>query len=532
MTQRGEVQGDQPTPGQQAPGVKQPLYLSIDQGGHASRVIVFDQAGRMVAEAHRSVAVSRPRPDRVEQDADALVASVQAALGECLQTLGARCRDIVAAGLVTQRSNIVCWDRDNGRALSPAISWQDRRGQPWLQDFVPHTERIRRITGLLPSAHYGASKIHWCLEQLEAVAAARRQGTLVCGPLASFLLFRLLKERPLVVDSVNASRTLLWDRRTRQWSDELLGLFGLAADYLPRCVPNRHDFGSLAVTDGFSIPLSIPLTVCSGDQSAALFAMGMPAVGCAYLNMGTGAFLQCVTPPEQVLPARLLQSVVWHEPGALLQVLEATVNGAGSALTLVEKELGISARQAQNQAAHWLATADRIPLYLNGVSGLGSPFWRADFVSRFVGDEAETAEPGAKWVAVLESILFLLRINLEELGNEAVDVQQIVLSGGLSVLDGLCQRLADLSGLPVERLVQREASAQGLAFLLASPPATPVTEGADVAEDWVTDHGFAGDWAAENVCERFAPAANPALLDRYACWRRALQAELDRTPAS
>lgn len=531
MTQRGELQGEQPTPGQQAPGVTQPLYLSIDQGGHASRVIVFDQAGRMVAQAHRSVEVSRPQPDRVEQDADALLASVQAALGECLQTLGTRCRDIVAAGLVTQRSNIVCWDRDSGRALSPAISWQDRRGQSWLQDFAPHTERIRRITGLLPSAHYGVSKIHWCLQELEAVAAARGQGTLACGPLASFLLFRLLRERPLLVDSVNASRTLLWERRTRQWSDELLGLFGLAADYLPRCVPNRHAFGSLVAADG----LSIPLTVCSGDQSAALFATGTPAAGCAYLNMGTGAFLQCLTPAEQALPARLLQSVVWHEPGTLLQVLEATVNGAGSALALVEKGLGFSPRQAQNQAAHWLATADRIPLYLNGVSGLGSPFWRADFVSRFVGDGAETAEPGAKWVAVMESILFLLCINLEELGSEGVDVQQIVLSGGLSVLDGLCQRLADVSGLPVERLVQSEASAQGLAFLLASPLVTPVAEGGQgsgVAEDWVADHWLAGNWATENRRERFAPAANPALLDRYARWRCALEAALDRTSAS
>ena len=326
-----------------------PLFLAIDQGVHASRVMVFDQSGRKVVEARQMVEVSHPKPDWVEQDADALVQSVQSALGEALDKLGARRQFLVAAGLVTQRSNIVCWNRNTGHALSPAISWQDRRAQEWMQPFDEHADTIRQITGLVPSAHYGASKIHWCLEQLKEVAAARAQGTLACGPLASFLLFRLLKEKPFVVDSVNASRTLLWDRTSHDWSTELLSLFCLDAGYLPRCVPNHYAFGHLNI-DG----QTIPLTVCSGDQSAVLFSLGVPKPGDAYLNMGTGAFMQCVLPRKQnqKAPPHLLQSVVWDTGGEAMQVIEATVNGAGSALSVMEETLGISTEEPQIGRAH------------------------------------------------------------------------------------------------------------------------------------------------------------------------------------
>lgn len=515
MTEWHEGQGKQ-----QESGTEAPLFLTIDQGGHASRVIVFDQTGEKIVEARQTVGISYPQPNWAEQDAEALVVSVQSALSDALQELGERRQHIVSAGLVTQRSNIVCWDRDTGRALSPAISWQDRRAHAWLQTFKLQTENIRHITGLQPTAHYGVSKIHWCLEHLEEVAEAQVRGTLGCGPLASFLLFRLLKEQPFVVDSVNASRTLLWDRQIQQWSDELLGLFGLETSYLPTGVPNQYDFGNLAF-DEFpvslsapsSVPFSIPLTVCSGDQSAALFSTGMPNENCAYINMGTGAFIQCIS--KKALPARLLQSVVWNEPGECLQVMEATVNGAGSALTVVENELGFSSQQAQSQYAHWLATVSDIPLYLNGVSGLGSPFWWPDFVSRFVDDKLIESKAESKLVAVMESILFLVQVNLEELKKERVDVQKIVISGGLSVLDELCQRLADVSGLLVKRPKQSEATAKGLAFLLMKT----FSSGAEII------------WGIESSVDVFTPKENSALLERYQNWHHALHAELAKKKA-
>ncbi len=445
--------------------------------------------------------MKQPQPDWVEQDADEIALSIYRALEDVAGQLGTRCQHIRIAGLATQRSNVVCWDRETGAALSPAISWQDRRAQCWMQPFSDQRAKIRNLTGLLPSVHYGVSKIHWCLEQLAGVKTARNKGTLACGPLASFLLFRLLKNNPFVVDSVNASRTLLWDWRQRHWSADLLKMFGLADEYLPQCVANCHPFGELDIGN-----VSIPMTVCTGDQSAALFAGGKPETGTAYINIGTGAFLQCVMPltkttAENPAQARLLRSVVWDGGDDSIQVLEATVNGAGSALLAEADKLGISVENAQQQYIHWLATAKNIPLYLNGVSGLGSPFWLPQFPSQFIGPHASNAQPSEKMVAVLESIVFLLCLNLEEMHYAGVSLQRIMISGGLSVLDSLCQRLADISQLPVERSPQTEATAKGLAYLLVNPE-----------QAWVS--------ANEIFC--FVPQNNVALNERYQHWHHAL----------
>ena len=480
------------------------LYLAIDQGGHASRVMVFNVMGEVVAQAIRKVAVFRPQPDWVEQDGDALESSIREALDEVAGILGDKCKAIVAAGLATQRSNVVCWDRKTGKVLSPVISWQDRRAYQWMRQFDKYARRIRTITGLLPTAHYGVSKLVWCLENLPEVRNAHSKEVLAWGPLSSFLLFRLLSEQPMLVDPANASRTLLWDMKQCGWSEELLTLFGITSDNLPESVPSRYNFGSLDVGE-----FKVPLTVSTGDQSAALFAFGKPGVGVANINIGTGAFLQSVfddigEPPSESHD-RLLRSVVWSDSNNSIVVSEATVNGAGSAVQLVENDLGISSSTVQESLPDWLASEKNIPLYLNGVSGLGAPFWVPDFVSRFVGE----SEPSGKIVAVIESIVFLLQVNLEEMQANKIKLHQIIVAGGLSVLDGLCQRLADLSGLPVSRPRQFESTSKGLAFLIS---------------------GRGQPWQAEEAnnlkSDSFKPVSNETLAQRYRSWRKELDKEL------
>src|SRR4030095_11609205 len=137
----------------------------------------------------------------------------------------ARARDIVAAGLACQRSTVVCWDRADGRALSPALSWQDRREAGFLEQLSDRAGWIRERTGLVLSPHYGANKLRWCLETLPEVRAAAASDRLAAGPLASFLASRLLPEQPVCVDPSNAARTLLFDPATQDWVPELLDAF-------------------------------------------------------------------------------------------------------------------------------------------------------------------------------------------------------------------------------------------------------------------------------------------------------------------
>ncbi len=465
------------------------LWLALDLGGHAARAIAFDATGSAVEEGRAPIETFRSGTDRVEHDADAVAQAVADAVARVASALGPRAAHVAAAGLATQRSTIACWDRESGRALTPVISWQDRRAAAWMERCTEHAGEVRSATGLVLSPHYGASKLRWCLDNVPRVREAHAQGRLAFGPVASFLLHRILDERPIVADPANASRTLLFDADRRDWSPRLLDLFGVPREALPRCVPSLHAYGTLAVG-----AKRVPLTVCTGDQSAALFGGGTPREDTAYVNVGTGAFVQCVAGFARAEAPRLLASVVWQEGERATYVMEGTVNGAGSALDQVGRELGLSTGEVEAGARAWMGAAGEPPIFLNGVSGLGSPYWVPRFASRFVGDGA----PQEKIVAVLESVVFLLKVNLDEMRASRSGLSRVLITGGISALDGFCRRLADLSGGPVERPAFQEASARGLAFLVAGRPA---------------------GWAWPVPVARFRPSPDAPLAGRFQRWR-------------
>jgi len=469
-------------------------YLALDQGGHASRAILFDAAGEKLDEAFAPIATHRDADgDIVEHDPAELIDSLR----RVIAGVGARARaaghDIVAAGLATQRSSMACWSRSTGTALSPVISWQDRRNAAWLQMLEPRRGWIRERTGLVLTPHYGASKMRWCLDHLPAVRAAAAAGELVMGPLASFIVFSLTREHALLADPANASRTQLWDPRRQDWSEDLLALFGLPRAALPACVTSRHAFGTLEVA---GVP--VPLTVVTGDQSAVPFAFGALDPAAAYVNAGTGAFAQRALRDQLPDAPRLLASVVWSDAAGVDYMLEGTVNGAGSAFEWLAAREGLPA-EALIAAAEAQAPGGAPPLFLNGVSGLGAPYWVSGFEPRFVG----AGSPAARALAVLESIVFLLVVNLDELRAHGPPLRRIVLTGGLAASRLFCQRLADLSGLPVWRSDEPEATGRGLAWLTAGRQDAWPVAGTD-----------------------FLPQADALLVARFTRWRAALEAAL------
>ena len=460
--------------------------LALDQGSHSSRAVLFDAVGAPVASAHVPVGSHREGDDRVEQEPWELLQSLRTAALDACDAEAARGRPIRGAGLATQRSTIVCWERSTGRALTQAISWQDRRNAVLLERMRHLASRVREITGLPLSPHYGASKLRWCLDHVSAVQHAAAAQDVALGPLSSYLVQGLVHDRTAVVDPANASRTLLFDPTTLDWSPELLGLFDLSREQLPLCVPTWHRYGPLVVAER-----RIPLEACTGDQSAAAFAFGTPDPSIAMINIGTGAFVQRVAPADAPLPDGLLRSVLCSDGTTALRSQEGTVNGAGSAIEWLRSRVGLDVDRAL--AAPAQSSPHDPPLFMNGVGGLGSPFWQPDFPIEFVGDGDDVAQ----LAAVVESIAFLLCVNLETLRHSAT-LQRIRVSGGLSRSDVLCRNLADLSGLPVERYVVAEATARGVAFLAAGRPAS---------------------WRPLPIERVFTPSGAVALVARFSRWR-------------
>jgi glycerol kinase len=458
-------------------------YLALDQGGHAGRAIAFDREGHRLAQATIDVPTQQPAPDRYEQDPQAVVDSLERAAILVVRKL--KDQTCLGAGLATQRSSIACWDRETGQALSPVISWRDTRNASALAALDLDESRLHEITGLRSSAHYGASKLRWCLDNIPAVRRAYESDRLAWGPLASFLVFRLTREKTLATDPVNASRTLLWEPGCRRWSSELADLFGVPLTPLPPGMPEDSHFGHLKVCT------KIALLRCTGDQAAAIHSQGTPTGHDVIVNAGTGAFvLQPANWPNT--SHGVLTSVVAGNESGLSFALEGTVNGAGSALKSEAGRLAIDKWQSVLETQD--SDLSTIPAFLNGHSGLGSPWWIPDFESRHIGNGG----PIERLIAVIESIVFMLQTNLEAFAGHASAPQRIIASGGVSKGDAFCRKLANLSGLPVIRHRISEATAQGLAWLLT---------------------GVESPWPPESPPERFEPESDGALWERYEHWK-------------
>ncbi|MGE5639518.1 MAG: FGGY family carbohydrate kinase [Clostridia bacterium] len=467
-----------------------PLYLAIDQGTHASRAIVLDGRGGIVASGEKAIGLVRPQPDWAEQDPDEVVQSVRDAIAQAMRSLkGGR---VAAAGLASQRASAVCWDRRDGRALSPIFSWQDRRAHVWIDELQPaHGEAVHAKTGLFLSPHYGASKLRWALDHLPAVRQAAEAGTLAWGPMASFLAFRLLEERPLLADPQCAARTQLWNLRTRDWDPGLLALFGLPGGFLPRSFRTCGPWGALDAGGD-----KVPLAAVNGDQSAAVFAFGRPEADTAYVNVGTSAFVQRALERFPGVVPRQLTGIILDDGERTIYMVEGNVNGAGTALEWFAREFSLP--RFQEQLPEYLENHGSVPLFLNGIAGLGGPFWKAEFDSRFVG-EGGVRE---KAVALVESIAFLLQANIDHMAAHVPAPKRIRMSGGLSRIEGLCRRMASVSGLPVHRRDDPEATARGIAYLAAGQPA---------------------GWDPGGEEDVFAPEADEALRSRYRRWRELMR---------
>jgi len=471
------------------------LYLCIDQGGHASRAIIFNHNGEMVTSAYSEVETQYPAKHYVELNAEDVIDSINNSVKKVLENIGDKKDLIISAGLATQRSNIVCWNKKTGKALSPIISWQDRRNTDWLDQFNNQNEHIHKITGLFLSPHYGASKLRWCIDHIPEVKEALDNDTLAFGPMASFIIFRLVKEKFLLADPVNASRTQLWNLKTHHWDDELLKLFDIPLSALPHCVPSMHHYGTIEVED-----LNIPLRLVTGDQSAAIYAYGHLQPDTAYVNTGTGAFVSRSSGPLALYSRRLLTSLIFRDSEIKGDsqnhfVLEGTINGAGSALDWLAKQYPDT--NIYKHLSEWLNDIETPPLFLNGVSGLASPFWLPNFISKF----NRQANVNEKAVAVIESIVFLLKACLDEMSKLSSPPEQIQISGGLASINGLNQRLADLSGLPVYCPTDCEATSRGTAYLLAGQPSPSC-------------------WPEEEEGAWFKPEENTELSKRYNEWMK------------
>lgn len=268
--------------------------VGLDQGTTTTRAIVFDDQGNERGRSQLEHLQIYPRPGWAEHDALEILANSRRVLAEAIASAGITSSDVVALGIDNQTETTVLWDRKTGKPISNAITWQDTRGDVIL-DALPLdgklAARVADETLVVPNDYFSATKIRWLLDNVPGANEMARDGRLAFGGMESWLCWNFTGGTTggvHVTDVSNASRTLLMDMRTLEWSEAALEFFGIPASLLPRIVPTSGYVGAMAEGE----PLSgVAITALMGDQQAATFGQVAFEVGDAKCTYGTGNFL-------------------------------------------------------------------------------------------------------------------------------------------------------------------------------------------------------------------------------------------------
>ena len=434
------------------------ILLALDQGTSSTRCVAFDRELRELGRGSVPIASSYPAAGFVEQDPAALAASALEAIEGALAAAGTRGDDVAALAIANQTETFVIWERASGRPIHPAIVWQDRRSAAACQALADagHEPLVRARTGLELDATFPASKIRWLLEHVPGAMRAAEAGELAYGDVASWLAYSLTGGETHATDTGNAGRSMLCGLAGTGWDGELLDLFGVPASLLPTIADSDSVFGQTRS--------GLPLVGMLGDQQASLFGQHCFEPGQAKVTLGTGGFLLVQAGSEPPSPPDgVLASPAWRREGVTSYALEGFVPVAGAAIDWLV-EIGVLDGAGSLDGLISTVSADELEvLFVPALQGLGTPSWRAGARGTLVGVSRATSRAEIAR-ATVDGVLHQIVDGIDAIARER-PIESIRLDGGLSRSAYVVQRLADLSGVPIERAGRSDSTAVGAALL-------------------------------------------------------------------
>ncbi len=486
------------------------FVLAIDQGTTSSRAMVFGPDCEPLALSQRELPQIFPAGGWVEHDPEFIWSDTLGVCRRALAKAGLGAGDLAGIGITNQRETTLLWERGSGRPLANAIVWQDRRTADYCRRLrrQGRQQAIQAKTGLLIDPYFSASKLAWLLEHLPGARRRAERGELAFGTVDSYLLYRLSGGAVHATDATNASRTMLYDIHAGRWDPELLELFGVPEAVLPEVRDNCADFGATAPE---LLGGAVPVLAMAGDQQAALVGQACLQPGMTKSTYGTGCFALLNCGPKATPSAnRLLTTIAYRLAGHTSYAIEGSIFVAGAAIQWLRDGLGII-DHASESMDHAGSLADNGGVYLvPAFTGLGAPHWDPEARGAVLGLTRDTTRSHLVRAA-LEAQAYQTRDLLQAMAlDSGREISVLRVDGGMVANDWMCQFLADVTGIVVERPRVTETTALGAALLAGLQ-----------AGLHDSPQALARLWRAERV---FEPGMDPSRREElYAGWTQAVR---------
>ncbi len=459
---------------------------ALDLGTSGCRAIIFDIAGSILASDYQEWNSYYPTPSSVEQDANIWWESIKKTIDTAIKKSGIDKTEIVSLSVTNQRETIVPVGK-NGEALSKAIVWQDRRTTEQVE-FIKNkigVNKIYDITGLTIDPYFSATKILWFKDNKPEIYNKTHKFLLV----SDFIIHKLTGQ--FCTDFSNASRTMLFDINKLKYSDKIASELELDLDKMPEAVESGVDIGEINC-DETSFDKKTLVITGAGDQQSAALGVGVVAPGEMKCTTGTGSFILAYLNMPKFDPEKRVLCSCGAIPGTWVQ--ESAIFSTGSILKWFRDEIGyeerIKAEKDQDPYEIITSEAEKSPIGANGILliphfiGAGAPHWNP-YAKGVIFGLSLGHQRKDLYRAVLESVTFEIRKNIEVFKELGIEPKELKLTGGGSRSNFWNQIMADVLGIKCVRNIVEEATSLGAAILAAA--------GAGIFPDIAK--------AAENICK-------------------------------
>ena len=469
--------------------------LGIDQGTTQTTAVIVDEQGEMIEKNSAQLPARFPQAGWVEQDPADIVRTVRQACAPLLNKY-----EITAAGFDNQGETFIVWDVDTGEPVTPAIVWQDTRGQTVCDTLASRVDpdALRQKTGLLLDSYFSAPKLKWVFENYPEIREKAHNGKLLFGTTETWVLWKLTNGSLHVTDPSTASRTLLFDMNNFEWDEDLLKLFDVPRSMLPEVKPSAGYIGDVDFGDGRALPLYAMLV----DQQAALFGQACFNAGEMKCSFGTGSFLLMnIGDKPRLSDHGLLTTVGWKFGNHSAYAFDGGIFVTGSAVQWLRDNLkAIPDSPSSHDAA--IRSNDSGVVVVPALQGLAAPHWRTDVRGAMFGlNRSTTSDDIVR--ATLDGIACRVYEVVTAMAQDAGQhPPHLKVDGGPSGNPYLMQMIADLLNLEVRVSAALEATAIGIANLAGVSALE--TSFDDLAKNWKAETSYRSNMINEDRAIKLA----------------------------
>lgn len=433
------------------------LYIGIDLGTSAVKLLAMDEKGKIVNIVSREYPICFPQPGWSEQNPEDWYDMTLDGLNELLN----QCDRSQVAGVSFggQMHGLVSLDAAD-QVIRPAILWNDGRTakQTEYLNEVVGKETLSRYTANIAFAGFTAPKLLWMKEN-EPHNFSRIAKIMLPK---DYLVYRL--SGAFCTDYSDASGTLLLDVRRRRWSKEMLDICSLRPEQLPELHESYEPVGTLKpeIARKLGIPETVKIVAGAGDNAAAAVGTGTVGDGRCNISLGTSGtiFISSRTfgvDKHNALHAFDHADGAYHLMGCMLSA--ASCNKWWMDEILRTKDYG-------SEQAEIAGLGENRVFFLPYLMGERSPHNNPDARAVFFGMSMDTTREDMTQ-AVLEGVCFALRDSLEVARELGIQPERTKLCGGGAKSPLWRRMIANILNLKVDLVESEEGPGYGAAILAA-----------------------------------------------------------------